>query len=609
MPEPESLGSGTLQTVGACLEKAKWLAGHSVAGDISELVAAGVPVKEEWVQGRKVLDSLLLARMRDENDLSYELENLVTSKFDVEPWKHETEAYNWTKEPNEKGRIVKRRSVDARRWPPALRKRRCARDAWAARLLVETEYEAAKAALIEYTHRTALTLERLHLSGAIVDMEVFDRLDAELGLQLTEARDKLVKMASVAGVEGFTPTNDNHLREWLYERLSLPVHNRTAKGLPSVDKNTLKQLGENDGVAQLLLFNRLDKLYTVNVSGVRKLLCTPLREPSVSDALLGLPRGVGYAYLPFRVNPLGARTGRRASSRPNSQNWPEAVRGIVTSRFSDGLILNADYSKLEVVLIAWVAGDEKLLRAFTGGKGYIDVSRELFGRDVENGTDEYRAVKSIVLGVHYNMQTPKMARQLALLGIRFSADWEEHEAETDRLRKLYLRRYAGIGRYMAEREDRWLRTGMSDSYTGRIRHLPVPARGEKGYGHSLNQAINFPIQSLASDVTASAMMDFEAEQLRCHGLDYRQYHQALIEQRRKFLTEGPRCGTILPISQIFNEVHDSLVVDLFPETAKRDQECLIECMRAVKSLKKLAPGFDNSILAADFKISSHWKSK
>jgi DNA polymerase I-like protein with 3'-5' exonuclease and polymerase domains len=534
--------------------------------------------------------------MRDENDLSYELENLAMSRFDIDPWKHETEAYNWVKEKNEKGRFVTRRDVDARRWPSALRRRRCARDAWASRLLVEADYEQAQRALIEYTHRTAMILERINLSGAIVDMGKFEAFDTDLGLQVSRARDLLTKAAAQARVEGFVPTNDTHIRQLLYDKLSLPVLAKTKSGLPAVDKNTLKDLGRHAVLDLLLEFNKLDKLYTVNIAGVSERI-TPC--PVAGSRRLG--------YLPFRINPLGARTGRRSASRPNSQNWPESIRGIITSRFPGGQILNADYAKLEVVLIAWVAGDDKLLAAFTGGRGYIDVARELFGRDVENGTDEYRAVKSIVLGVHYNMQTPKMARQLALLGIKFSEDWDAHEKETDRLRLRYLHRFQGIGRYMEAREQYWLRTGTSRSYTGRVRHLPVPESGGKGYGHMLNQAINFPIQSLASDVTASALLDFEEAMLREAGLNYSEYLALLIDQRN-FLTTGRGRG-IIPHSQIINEVHDSVVVDIHPDHVKRDQEMVIECMRAVKSLRALAPGFDHTILNADWKLATHWKSK
>jgi DNA polymerase I-like protein with 3'-5' exonuclease and polymerase domains len=283
---------------------------------------------------------------------------------------------------------------------------------------------------------------------------------------------------------------------------------------------------------------------------------------------------------------------------------------MVTSRFPGGLILNADYQKLEVRVIAWLSGDEKLLDYFTKGKGYIDVAKELFGYEVTQESDTYRAVKSIVLGVHYNMQTPKMARELDLLSIRLSPDWGEHEAETDRLRRLYLRRFGGIGRYMRRQESTWRISGTSTSYTGRVRHLPIHVGMSRGeLRHLLNQAINFPVQSLAADITASAMMDIEYEFMGAAKLSYSQYLAYLVEQRKDVLTSGLSCDTILPMSQIINEVHDSLVVDIDPEHQKRDTEIVIECMRAARSLKELAPGFDNSILGVDVITGTHWRSK
>lgn len=606
-----------MSTISTLLTDSTWLAGHSLPGDITELVLHRVPVREEWVRGERILDSLLLARMQDENDLSYSLENLLLSKVQAEPWKHKTEPYNWTKERNENGKMVRKHSVDARRWPVSLRKDRCARDAWAARVLVEKLYDKRQASLVEYTHKTAMVLERVRLAGAAVDMEKFNRFDLDLSQKVAESYDKLCKLAAMAsdsvvagsniyGASGFSPTNDGHIRELLFSRLGLESLGTTKTGKARVDKAVLKQLAERDPsgtVHRLLVYNTLDKLYRVNVRGVRELTCAPLagHDESVLPWLL-------LGYLPFRINPLGARTGRRSSTAPNSQNWPESVRSIIRSRWMDGRIINADYSKLEVVLIAWVSGDDKLLSAFTGGKGYIDVAKELFNANVEPGTPQYTAVKSIVLGVHYNMQTPKMAQQLALLGIKFSEDWEAHEEETDRLRRLYLRRFPGIGRYMEDQEAKWLRYGTSVSYTGRVRHLPVPERGGKGYGHSLNQAINFPIQSLASDVTASALIDFESAVLADAGLTYLEYHQLLVDSRKKVLDKGFDSWYSTP-SVVINEVHDSLVVDLHPDRIKRDTEILIESMRSAKSLRRLAPGFDHTILNVDTKVGTHWKSK
>ena len=229
---------------------------------------------------------------------------------------------------------------------------------------------------------------------------------------------------------------------------------------------------------------------------------------------------------------------------------------------------------------------------------------------MEEGTKEYRAVKSIVLGVHYNMQTPKMARTLWDLGVRFSQDYEQHVRETNRLRRLYLRRYPGLRAYMEDREAKLLRDQSSDSLTGRIRHLPLnDGRATKGYGHLLNQAINFPIQSLASDITGSALIDVERELLRFYHLDIVSFYEALIDWQRKVLTKAPGCGIMEPrIALLFNEVHDSLLLDIPPDDVVEITELVVETMRAVPSLRKLVPSF-SCPLDVDIKIGSHWGAK
>lgn len=163
---------------------------------------------------------------------------------------------------------------------------------------------------------------------------------------------------------------------------------------------------------------------------------------------------------------------------------------------------------------------------------------------------------------------------------------------------------------MRRRESHWRNTQCSESFTGRIRHLHPIGGGSRGeLAHLLNQAINFPIQSLASDVTASALMDIEAAFMAEQGMGYSEYLSALVAQRRNILTRGLDRGIILPMSQIFNEVHDSLVIDMYPETIKRDTEIIVESMRAVRSLRDLVPGFDHTILGVDVKTHHHWRSK
>lgn len=576
------------------IEATSVLVGHSVAQDIEKLSTSAFPVKEEWLRGEKVRDSLLLARMADENGLkgAYELETLLRSFSNIEGWKYKTSGV-----------------TDFSTLTPELRTERCRLDAWGAFLAAKHyQKQVPNTALIEFTHRTAATLSRLTLAGAFVDLPYFQNLSDTLNGQRLRAKDILEKQALAAGVTEFIPTNDTHIRDLLYDKLGLEVLERTkVDKLPSVSAEVLRQISSGHPAVQALLdYNRADKLYSTNIVGSQALFYP-----------CGLVDGVPVAYFPFRFNPLGAKTGRRSSSDPNSQNWNKLVRGMVRSRYPGGRIGDYDYSRLEMVLIAWVAKDDGLLHDFTVGAGYLDAARRIMGVEVKEGTDLYTGIKSIILGVDYNMQTPKMAWGLWVgphggNPIRFSADYQEHERITDTYRHKYLDTYPGLGRYMEAREEELLSTQQVVSAAGRVRHLPVP-QGERtpGFYRMLNQAINYPIQSLASDVTGAALVKIEQELLRLHGMTYAQYVDMLTESRRKYLTNPPDSGIIKPLynmSVCFNEVHDDLVFDLHPDYEKRDEELIIETMRDVTLLKKLVPDFDLK-LKVGVKKASHWGVK
>lgn len=564
------------------LADSQFCVGHSAAGDVNNLVALGLPTKESWLRGEGTRDSLLLARMSDENGLkgAYELENILLAFHPVPPWKHKTRSF-----------------VSAFETAPAdLRVERCGLDAWASFQVAEHygKMLAKKRPLVEFTHRIASTLSRLTLAGAFVDRARFEDMGQLLETDLLHRRDLLAKAAAAAGMSEFVPTNDGHIRGLLFGKLGLPVLGRTPKDkLPSVDKVTLTNL-DHDVARVLIDYNKAEKLYSVNVKGLRDLLHSA-----------GSIDGVPVSLLSFNINPLGARTGRRSSSDPNSQNWPNSVRRIIRSRWKDGRIGDFDYSKLEVVLIAWAAGSARLLRDFTRGNGYIDVARGMWGTAVVEGTPEYKATKSIVLGVHYNMQTPKMSRGLWNLGIRFSPDLDTHMDETDRLRRKYLSLYPELVDFMEARAAELLDTQRVVSATGRVRHLPCPdGESTAKYWHLANQAINFPIQSLASDVTGAAVVAIEEQLLALHGMSYRQYTEMLLGARKK-----ARGGVLdYPMSLIINEVHDDVVLDMHPDFRKRDTELVVETMRAVPLLRALVPGFDIP-LKVGVQIASHWGEK
>ncbi len=579
------------------LRRSTHLIAHSASQDIEKMIQAGMPIKEEWARGIRVADSLTLARMANENLQSYELENLLSSFANIEGWKSDSQS---TLE------VGGAESVD----PETLR-RRCAKDAWGAYKIAEHfgSQLRGQSELIGFTQRVASTLSRFSLCGAIVDRTYFETLGEELHAAMLEAEDKLRKAAYAEGMTEFEPTNDNHIRELLYTRLGLEAIEETPTGLQSVGKTSLKNI--DHPITKLLLnYNTAEKLYSTNIgsadsdSGIHRLL-----RP------VGSVAGVSVALLEFHFNPLGARTGRRSSSNPNSQNWTERIRRIIRSRFTDGRIGAHDYSKLEPIILGWITQEGYLLDRFLDGTGYVGIAQDMWGKRVEEGTPLYRGIKSIILGVHYDMRTDHMAWQLWNEGIRFSADYDTHWEETDRLREGYLDLIPNVVSYMDRQERVLVKDSAVSSPSGRVRRLPLvedPKNGRFiGFHHARKQAINFPVQSFASDVTGSAMIDAEADMLRERGLSYIEYIKLLQHVRRKALTSTGDCGIIyreLEMSVPFNEVHDELTYDMYPPTLKRDEEIIIENMKAVRTIRKMVPSF-NLPLKVSVKMGQRWGEK
>jgi DNA polymerase I-like protein with 3'-5' exonuclease and polymerase domains len=536
-----------------------------------------MPLKTEWVTWEHVYDTVLLGRMQDENrgKGGYKLENLLAALCKADAWKNKTEKI----------------SPHSEDWGPELRIERCRTDAWATVKLAEklTSMLTVPHDYVRFTHRIAGTLDRTRLAGAMVDMTAFSGMRAGLQEDMKNSLVPLLEAAAAEGMTEFAPTNDNHIRELLYERLHLePIRFTRKSKQPSVDKVSLKALDHE--VAKLLLaYNKAEKLESVNGIGLYNLI-------SLAGQLNDQPVG----YLSFNINPLGARTGRRASSAPNSQNWPKSVRSVIRSRWTDGLIGDHDHKRLEVILIAWLAGDEKLLEFFTRREnGYIEVAKELWGHAVEEGTREYTATKSVILGVHYNMYPKYMAKQLwDVVGVRFSEDYEQHERETKKIWKKYRNQHAPVVAYMEAREAELKRTGQVKALTGAVRRLPLlrdeSREGKKRFKKALNQAINFPVQHLAASITGSGLIDVEAELLREHGLSYTEYYTLLLEERKRHKNAEPSRPVIseLPCSVIINEVHDDIVVDYHPDTIRKDTEIVIESMKSIKSLKQLIGNVD-----------------
>lgn len=541
------------------LNRARTLVGHNLSVDIDSLARLtrefNLPLRqmERWTQGKDIEDSLILSRMVDENrgKGAYSLETLLRSNHHAPQWK-ETDAEIDVSNPLS--------------WPTDYRVERCRLDGWAPVVLCDELREHAQGP-IELTHRITQTLRRIYHVGARVDEKYFTPLTRGFSRDAAKAKQTLVILAAKMGFTEFSPTNDNHLRDILFNRYRLKAEEFTKETkLPSVNKTFLKKYKDHEFVKALLEFNLYDKRSSTYGGGLAN-------KFSISPA--------GCPVLRFRINPLGARTGRRSSEKPNAQNFPKDVRRIIISRFDDGAIMDSDYSKLEVILFAFMAKEGKLLEFFQGPNGYIAVGKELFGTTVKEDTDQYRTIKSIVLGIQYGMGAYKLAYQLwNVVGVKLSSDWETHVEKASQLRDKYLSKFPGIKRYMWNQKQTLLKKHYVSSLTGRVRHLPCPYGEETpGFGHLLNQAINFPIQSLASDVTGAAMVDLEGALLSKYHLTYEEYHWRLM------------IGKPPSMPLLINEVHDALVFDL-PKKGRRENLELIETIqREVPTLRKLIPEF------------------
>lgn len=571
------------------LKEARYIGGHNVPGDIDYLVALG-QCKPEWADGRKVLDSYILAKLVNENLGSkkvngvgpYNLRRLMQRVYDIENWKAETERFD---------------PKDATTWPPDVRAKRCAIDAWAAAKLIERLAPKVPKPVREYAHRLIMALHRIYLTGVTVDLKMMDRLGEEWRQEAAKHRELLMRAAARYGMREFSPTKDNDLRRLLFRKLKLPVTRRTKKTkLPAVDKVTLGQFKDNEVVQHLLTFNKADKLMSSWYgSDNPKSKAVPLvklieRPGPRQDA----------GWLRAVLNPYAARTGRRSSggetdrgeqAGKNMQNWPPAARPMVVSRFPKGQILSVDYSKLEVVLFAWLAKDEKLFDYFYNGTGYIGIAAELFGKTVEKDTPLYNVAKSTLLAVHYNAKAYRLAEMLWYrLGVKLAKKFHAHVEKTEEIRKKYIRAFPGVRRYIKARKQELIETGQVVIVPGHVRHLPGYANAPTKWArkHLHNEAVNAPVQGLASYVTGSAILDVESALCKANGVTLLQHYDNLLR------------GAV-DYSVLINEVHDELVTDLHPANWKRDVELIETTMQAPPTLRALVPSLDFKL-----KLESKW---
>ena len=325
-------------------------------------------------------------------------------------------------------------------------------------------------------------LWQMERNGVLIDAAAMTRQSHEIGVRLLELEQRAYELAG----QPFNLASPKQLAEILFNKLGLPVKKKTPSGGPSTDEEVLSELALDYPLPKLLLEHRsLAKL-----------------------------KGTYTDKLPKMVNPATGRvhtsfsqttavTGRLASVDPNLQNIP--IRTPEGRRIREAFvapegssIVSADYSQIELRIMAHLSGDPRLLEAFAKGE---DVHRatagEIFGvSPSEVGPDQRRVAKVINFGLIYGMSAFGLARELGL-----------ERAAAQGYIERYFARYPGVARYMEETREAARQRGYVETVFGRRLWLPEIRSSQAARRQGAERAaINAPMQGTAADLIKLSMI-------------------------------------------------------------------------------------------------------
>ena len=353
--------------------------------------------------------------------------------------------------------------------------------------------------------------------GALIDADKLHEQSAELEQKLQQ----LEQQAHDVAGQVFNLGSPKQLGEILYQKLGLPVKKKTPKGAPSTAEDVLVELAdEGHELPKIILENRsLSKL-----------------KSTYTDKLPTMIAGsTGRVHTSYHQ--AVAATGRLSSSDPNLQNIP--IRSEEGRRIRQAFIappgyklVAADYSQIELRIMAHLSGDAGLLKAFSEGR---DVHRataaEVFGVSEADVTDnQRRSAKAINFGLIYGMSAFGLAKQLGI-----------GRGEAQDYVNLYFERYPGVRDYMDNTREHAKDLGYVETIFGRRLYLPeIKSRNAPRRQHAERTAINAPMQGSAADIIKRAMIRV-ANWLPDSGFDARmimQVHDELVLEVKADQAEG-----------------------------------------------------------------------
>ena len=376
-------------------------------------------------------------------------------------------------------------------------------------------------------------LAEMEQTGVAIDVPALEALSERLGQRVVELERDICALAG----EEFTISSPKQLRHILFEKLGLPPDKskRTKTGY-STDADVLAGLSEHEIVAKILEYREITKLKSTYVDVLPRLI-----NPETGR-------------LHTTLNQAVTATGRLSSSDPNLQNIPirtelgaEIRRAFIAGR-PGHVLLSADYSQIELRILAHITGDENLIQIFREDEDlHLAAAMEIFGVGHGQVTHEMRAfAKMVNFGIPYGISDFRLAREM---GIPIE--------EATRYVNRYFARFPKVREYVREIPEIARVTGEVRTLFGRRRALPeLKARAPALRASAERMAINTPMQGTAADIIKQAMLRVR-EQL-----------------------EAQRLSGVMTL-----QVHDELLLEV-PRAELRETAALVEeCMSGAYELK------------------------
>ena len=389
-------------------------------------------------------------------------------------------------------------------------------------------YEKIEMPLIE-------VLATMEHNGVKVDVGQLRSYSARLSLELAEIESKVRELSGVDGVNLSSPKQVGAL---LFERLRIaPNIKKSAKGSYPTDEETLNSYREATPVVGLILEYR----------AVKKLIST------YADALPNLISPLdGKVHTTF--NQALTATGRLSSNNPNLQNIPirtergREIRKAFVPSNPQGFILSADYSQIELRLMAHMSCDPHFLEAFRNGADiHTATAAKIFGVAPEQVSKEERSRAKVAnFGIIYGISAFGLSQRMGL-----------SRKDSKEFIETYFATYPGIKEYMEKTIAQGREQGYVETIFGRKRYLPdINSRNANLRSFNERNAINAPLQGSAADIIKIAMINL---------------HKRMQEMRLK--------------SKLILQVHDELVLDVVPEELELLSGLVKETMESVVELK------------------------